>query len=290
MTLYRVIHTTSYSYDASVTGSYGLLHLKPRELPWQRCISHELTITPDAADLYEHEDSYGNSSSYLHITAPHRLLEITATSVVEISEPVLDEAALALSWEQARPADSADPEAWQAIEFTHDSPMIDIVDGVQDYAEVSFTPGRGIGEAVIDLMHRVYADFDYQSGSTTIGTRVADLLKVRRGVCQDFAHFMVAGLRSLGLAGQYVSGYLATTPPPGQERLVGADASHAWVGCWVPGFGWLYLDPTNDRLIDESHTTLAFGRDYADVPPVKGVIYTEATSSTLDVSVDVEPI
>jgi transglutaminase-like putative cysteine protease len=143
---------------------------------------------------------------------------------------------------------------------------------------------------VTELMHRVYADFTYKSGSTTVSTRVAELLEKRTGVCQDFTHFMVSGLRSLGLAGRYVSGYLATRPPPGKPRLVGADASHAWVGCWIPGNGWMYLDPTNNRLIDASHATVAWGRDYADVTPVKGVIFTEAKKSKMKVSVDMAPL
>ena len=138
-------------------------------------------------------------------------------------------------------------------------------------------------------MHRVYADFTYKFGSTSVSTKVSDLLRNRTGVCQDFSHFMVSGLRSLGLAGRYVSGYLATRPPPGKPRPIGADASHAWVACWVPGSGWLNLDPTNNRVIDESHATVAWGRDYGDVPPVKGVIFTEAKTSKMKVSVDMAP-
>jgi transglutaminase-like putative cysteine protease len=135
-------------------------------------------------------------------------------------------------------------------------------------------------------MHRVHSDFTYRSGSTTISTRVRDLLERKMGVCQDYAHFTVACLRSLGLAGRYVSGYLATVPPPGKERVVGADASHAWIGVWIPGAGWLYLDPTNNRVTDVSHATVAFGRDYSDVPPVKGVIFTESKKSKMKVGVD----
>ena len=138
----------------------------------------------------------------------------------------------------------------------------------------------------MELMHRIYGDFRYKSGSTSLTTKVSDLLEKRTGVCQDFAHVMVASLRSLGLAGRYVSGYLASRPAPGKPRHVEDAASHAWVGCWIPDAGWLYLDPTNDRLIDDSHATVAWGRDYGDVPPVKGVIFTEAKKSTMDVSVD----
>jgi transglutaminase-like putative cysteine protease len=290
MTTYRIQHSTTYDYDAEVTGSYGQFHLRPRDLPWQRCLAHEIKIEPEPTDLFRHTDLYGNTKSYFHVVRPHTRLEVTAISVVEIERPAFDEAALAIEWEQARPLERPDlPDAWQASDYVFSSPMVDIPAGVREYAQASFTPGRPIGEAATELMRRIHADFTYKSGSTTVSTRVAELLLRRTGVCQDFTHVMVSGLRSLGLAGRYVSGYLATRPPPGKERLVGADASHAWVGCWVPGAGWLYLDPTNDRITDASHATVAWGRDYADVTPVKGVIFTEAKSSKMEVSVDMAP-
>ncbi|BAK36928.1 hypothetical protein MLP_39140 [Microlunatus phosphovorus NM-1] len=292
---YRVQHTTTYTYDDEVTDSYGVFHLRPRNLDWQRCGDHEVSIDPAPADLFGHVDLYGNQKSYFHVVEPHTELVVTATSMVEIDSPVYVEEALALPWEECRPlvpgtAAAADSEAWQATDFVFASTMVDIPPGVRDYAERSFAPGRPVGESVTELMHRVFDDFTYKSGSTTVSTRVAELLERRTGVCQDFAHVMVSGLRSLGLAGRYVSGYLATRPPPGKPRLVGADASHAWVGCWIPGNGWMYLDPTNNRLIDASHATVAWGRDYADVTPVKGVIFTEAKSSTMKVSVDMAPL
>ena len=292
---YRIQHTTTYTYDDEVTDSYGEFHLRPRELDWQRCESHEASVDPVPADLSRHGDLYGNQKSYFHVVEPHTELVVTATSVVEIEAPVYVEEALARPWEECRPLVSgtvaaADPEAWQATDFVFASTMVDIPPGARDYAEQSFPPGRPVGEAVTELMHRVFEDFTYKSGSTTVSTRVAELLERRTGVCQDFAHVMVSGLRSLGLAGRYVSGYLATRPPPGKPRLVGADASHAWVGCWIPGNGWMYLDPTNNRLIDASHATVAWGRDYADVTPVKGVIFTEAKSSKMKVSVDMAPL
>jgi len=190
-------------------------------------------------------------------------------------------------WEQTLPASQAeDPEAWEAIDFTFPSPYVEVPTPIQDYARRSFPTGRPVGEAAVELMHRIHSDFTYKSGSTTLSTKVSDLLEKRTGVCQDFAHFMVACLRSLGLPGRYVSGYLATRPAPGKPRQAQDAASHAWVGCWIPGAGWLYLDPTNDRVIDEAHTTVAWGRDYGDVPPVKGVIFTEAKKSKMEVSVD----
>ena len=292
---YRVRHTTTYTYDDEVTDSYGVFHLRPRDLDWQRCETHEVSIDPAPSDLSGHVDLYGNQKSYFHVVAPHTELVVTATSLIEVEAPVYTEDALERPWEECRPlvpgtVAAADPEAWRATDFVFASTMVDIPPGVQDYARRSFTPGRPVGEAVTELMHRVFDDFTYKSGSTTVSTRVAELLENRTGVCQDFAHVMVAGLRSLGLGGRYVSGYLATRPPPGKPRLVGADASHAWVGCWIPGNGWMYLDPTNNRLIDASHATVAWGRDYADVTPVKGVIFTEAKSSTMKVSVDMAPL
>ena len=290
MTSYRIVHRTTYTYDSEVTGSYGQFHLRPRDLPWQTCLAHEIDIDPQPADMFRHTDLYGNTKAYFHVIKPHTELNVTAVSVVEVGKAQLDPAGLAQPWEQTRPAVRPDdPEAWEATDFTFPSPYVEIPPGIEEYVRSSFTPARPISEAAVDLMHRVHADFTYKSGSTTVSTRVGDLLQNRTGVCQDFSHFMVSGLRSLGLGARYVSGYLATRPAPGRPRLVGADASHAWVGCWVPGTGWLHLDPTNNRLIDESHATVAWGRDYGDVPPVKGVIFTEAKTSKMNVSVDMAP-
>ena len=287
MTSYRIEHQTTYTYDSDVTGSYGQFHLRPRDLDWQHCVAHEVNVDPEPTDLFRHFDLYGNTKSYFHVVRPHTTLKITAISVVEVARQDLDPDALAVPWELARPAHRSDqPDAWEATDFTFKSPYVEIPPGILEYATRSFPPGRPIGEAATDLMRRVHDDFTYKSGATTTSTKVSELLTDMRGVCQDFSHFMVSGLRSLGLAGRYVSGYLATRPPPGKPRLVGADASHAWVGCWIPGAGWLYLDPTNNRLADESHATVAWGRDYGDVPPVKGVIFSEAKKSQLKVSVD----
>jgi transglutaminase-like putative cysteine protease len=290
MTTYRVVHTTTYAYDADVTGSYGQFYLRPRDVAWQTCLAHEVQIDPEPADLFRHVDVYGNTKSYFHVVKPHTELRVSAISMIEISGPELDQQALTLPWEQARPLDRPEvPDAWEAADFVFGSPYVEIPPAIQAYARESFTPGRPIGEAATDLMHRVHTDFTYKSGSTTLSTKVSELLEQRTGVCQDYAHFMVSGLRSLGLAGRYVSGYLATRPPPGRPRPIGADASHAWVGCWVPGEGWLHLDPTNNRLCDESHATVAWGRDYGDVAPVRGVIFTEAKKSNMEVSVDMAP-
>lgn len=290
MTRYRIEHSTTYTYDADVTGSYGTFHLRPRDLEWQSCLSHEVVISPQPGDLYRHLDLYGNTKTYFHVREPHTELTVTSVNTVEVRRREHDPEHLAVPWEQARPRARPDqPDAWRATDFTFASPMVDVPPEAREYALGSFTPGRPVGEAVVDLMHRVFHDFTFKAGSTSVSTRVGELLERRTGVCQDFTHVMVASLRSLGLAGRYVSGYLATRPPPGKPRVFGADASHAWVGCWIPQAGWLYLDPTNDRLADESHATVAWGRDYADVTPVKGVIFTESKSSRMKVSVDMAP-
>ncbi|HEY5822126.1 MAG TPA: transglutaminase family protein [Propionibacteriaceae bacterium] len=290
MTHYRIEHRTTYDYDDDVTGSFGQFHLRPRDLEWQTCLSHEIVIDPGPANLYQHADLYGNTKSYFHVVEPHTQLVVTAISTVDVRKQVFTEAELGVPWEQARPQERTDvADAWEAVDFTFASPYVDIPPEIREYAATSFPAGRPIGEAAVELMHRVHDDFRYKSGSTVIGEKVIDLLSNMTGVCQDFSHFMVSGLRSLGLGGRYVSGYLATRPPPGRPRLVGADASHAWVGCWIPGAGWLYLDPTNKRVIDESHATVAWGRDYGDVPPVRGVIFTEAKKSKMKVSVDMAP-
>jgi transglutaminase-like putative cysteine protease len=289
---YRVTHRTDYTYDAAVESSYGLAHLSPRELPWQRTRDHRLSIDPVPGDSGRRTDGFGNAATYFHVTDPHDRLTIDASTEVEVTRSVYAEAALAEPWEHARPLLHSDAAgAWAATEFAIASPKVLQVPDATDYAAASLLPGRPIGEAVTDLMHRIKTDFRYDSTATTVTSTVPDVLAARAGVCQDFAHLALACLRGHGVAARYVSGYLATQPPPGKERIVGADASHAWVAVWLPGSGqWLAFDPTNDQWVADRHVTVAWGRDYGDVPPVKGVIFTEAKRSTLHVSVDVAPL
>lgn len=290
---YRISHRTTYSYDQSVDSSFGLAHLRPRALPWQQVSARGVSIDPLPGDLSEDVDCYGNVVSYFHVTEPHTLLTIDAASEVTVVPTEYDPVALAQPWERARPIvePTASPAAWAATEFAIESPKARHLDPAREYAAVSLTPGRPIGEAVTDLMHRIKADFHYDKTATTVTSTVADVLEKRAGVCQDFAHLALACLRSHGVAARYVSGYLATRPPAGMPRLVGADASHAWVAAWLPASDqWLAFDPTNDQWVSDRHVTVAWGRDYGDVPPVKGVIFTEAKTSTLRVAVDVAPL
>ncbi len=288
---YRVSHRTTYSYDEDVSDSLGIAYLVPRELPWQHVAAHELALEPETDDATTDLDYYGNTATYFQVTSPHRVLDIVATSTVEVEAPTYDQAVLEAPWESARPMQCGDvPDAWRAQDFALSSSLVDGTAAARDYAAESLTPGRPIGEAVTELMHRIHTDFRYDKAATTVSSTVDDIFDKRAGVCQDFAHLTLACLRTHGLAGRYVSGYLATTPPPGKERMVGADATHAWAAVWIPDGGWLAVDPTNDQWVDDRYVTVAWGRDYADVPPVKGVIFTEAKKSTLTVEVDVAPV
>lgn len=288
---YRVWHRTTYTYDDDVSNSYGIAYVVPRQLPSQHVATVDVQIEPEPGDSTHDLDYYGNSTTFFQVTEPHRKLVVDATSEVDVEVPTHDPAALAVPWEQARPGERADvPDAWRAVDFSLPSKLVDQTAEAHAYAARSLTPGRPLGEAVTELMHRIHADFEYKKGATTVTTRIDDVFAKRAGVCQDFAHLTLSCLRSHGLAVRYVSGYLATTPPPGKERIVGADASHAWAAVWLPDGTWLALDPTNDQWANDRYVTVAWGRDYQDVPPVKGIIYTDAKKSTLEVQVDVAPI
>lgn len=292
MMRYRVWHRTAYTYAKPVQDSVGQFHLIPRELPWQQVASSEVTCDPVPGDLAADTDYFGNSSTYFHLTEPHSALTIESASEVVVDIPVYDADALAQPWELARPLSHPEVDgAWRATEFAIESPRARHVADATAYAAASLTAGRPIGEAVTDLMQRIFHDFDYDSTATTVTSTVADAMRARAGVCQDFAHVALACLRAHGVAARYVSGYLATQPPPGKERVFGADASHAWVAVWLPGTDqWLAIDPTNNQWAGDRYVTVAWGRDYGDVSPVKGIIYTKAKTSTLRVSVDVAPL
>jgi transglutaminase-like putative cysteine protease len=286
---YQVTHRTVYSYSDVVTSSYGRGFLIPRDSARQRCLSYELILEPEPADSSTSRDVYGNISSYFHVTERHHALKITSSSVVEVDPPppeLYGGGSARAPWEIARPVgvDGA-----LATEFTLDLQTPEITDELRAYAAPSFAPGRPLIEVLRDLTSRIYQDFTYRSGSTTVSTQVSAVLAAREGVCQDFARLAIACLRANGLAASYVSGYLATDPPPGKERMVGIDATHAWASVWTPQNQWLGLDPTNNQMVDERYIIVGFGRDYADVPPLRGIIYTDSESSVIDVAVDVAP-
>ena len=288
---YRITHRTEYRYSHVVTSSYGRGFLTPRDLARQRCLFHELRISPPPADSSTSRDTYGNISSYFHVTEPHQTLTITSESIVEVYPPSPERwgsGPAQAPWEQARPVGARGA---LATEFALDLDPPEITDGVREYAAPSFAPGRPLIEVLRDLTSRIHTDFTYRAGSTTISTGVDEVLMAREGVCQDFARLAIACLRANGLAASYVSGYLATDPPPGKDRMIGADATHAWAAVWTPQqpgqFEWLGLDPTNNQMVDERYIVVGRGRDYADVPPLRGIIYTNSKKSVIDVAVDV---
>lgn len=287
---YRVVHSTRYEYDDAVTSSYGRCYLSPRDVPGQRVLEHEITIDPEPSDRSEGVDAFGNIDTFFHVTTPHTALEVRGSSLVEVDpldRAITGEGSAVAPWELARPVGAAGALASQ-FRLDLEPPEIDA--SVRDYADAIFTPGKPLVDAIRDLTSGIYQDFQYHSGATSVSTRVGTVMERREGVCQDFARVAIACLRSKGLAARYVSGYLATEPPPGQDRVVGAGATHAWAAVWMPGDIWLPFDPTNNKFVDERHVTVAWGRDYQDVPPLRGVIYTDSRHSTIDVSVDVAPL
>jgi transglutaminase-like putative cysteine protease len=289
---YRVLHRTEYEYESKVSSSYGELYLLPRDVPGQVCRSSRVRIDPAPHDYRERRDFYGNRAAYFAVLEPHTRLTVTAESLVDVNRPGTLPLPLDQAWEAIRDRLRVDPadDAFDARGFVLDSPKVAVSPGVTAYAAESFGPARPLNEALTELTARIHADFAYKPGSTSVRTTLAELLESRKGVCQDFAHLAVGCLRSVGLAARYVSGYLETRPPPGRERLVGADVSHAWASVFVPEAGWVDLDPTNNQFVTDRYVTTACGRDYGDVSPLKGVIYTESKKNKLHVSVDVAPV
>jgi len=264
----RALHTTTYSYSEPVSLCHTEVRLKPRADSGQRLLEHRLIVEPEPSSLTARSDFFGNDVSTLTIDQPHTTLRITAASLVENSgaEPI--HPALTPPWEQVRDAvrECRTGAAFAAFQFTLDSPRIPLIKAFADYALPSFTPSRPILQCAIELCHRIFTDFKYDREATTVTTSIEQAFRTRLGVCQDFAHIMIACMRMLGLPARYVSGYLRTG-----ENTIGANASHAWLAIYCPGFDWLDLDPTNNVMPSTDHITLGWGRDYSDVPPVKGV-------------------
>lgn len=289
--IYDVTHITEYQTDEPVSLCHNVAWVTPRTTLTQTCEKHELVCDPPPSVLTQRWDSFGNSATHFSFNEGYRGLCITAKSLVMVSQsPPLNPAG-SPSWEEVRDRIRAypEPEDFDAVPFLFDSPRIQRAAPLGEYAAKSFSPFRPILEGLLELTSRIHRDFEYDPRATTVTTPVLDVMQHRRGVCQDFAHLEIAMLRSLGLAARYVSGYVRTIPPPGQERLAGADASHAWLSVYCGDLGWVDVDPTNDKLISDEHITLAWGRDYSDVSPIKGV-YVGGRQHTLSVSVDVVPM
>ena len=286
---YRVRHLTTYRYSEPVRLSHHAAHLSPRDVPGQKVEQPTLGICPTPAVLGTVQpDYFGNPTVYFTIQDPHSTLAVEAEFIVETSAtpslPHLDVTAWDKVRSELRRANKG--VVMGAQDFLYASPLVPILPEALHYATPSFPPGRPLSEAVLELTGRIFKDFAFDASATKVGTSVASVFEDRRGVCQDFAHVTLACIRAMGLAGRYVSGYIRTLPPPGKEKLMGADASHAWASVFIPGWGWLDVDPTNNVICGEDHITVAWGRDYDDVSPIRGVVL-GGGNHHIDVSVDV---
>jgi transglutaminase-like putative cysteine protease len=290
MATYRVVHRTAYEYGAPMTDGYTIACLVPRPTDWQVVRESTVALDPPASEEDSYLDAFGNLVHQFGLHEPHETMAVEAVSVVELSERPMP--ADATPWERvvAQLDAMTGRGAIEVGSFRSSSTFVDVpglAGDLQTIAHDAFTPGRPIIEAAAALCTHIYETYDFDPHFSNLSTPLADVLAARRGVCQDFAHLAIGGLRSLGLAARYVSGYIETSVPEGQERLVGADASHAWCSVWTPRAGWVDFDPTNGHLPVNEHITVAWGRDYADVTPVRGVMIGPATSQRLDVAVDV---
>jgi len=280
---YDVTHTTEYDYGESVSVAHHVARLQPRALPLQQCLEYKLTITPSPAATSAYEDYFGNPVTFFGVQGAHTNLVIKAHSTVAVTGPALPAPQETAPWETTVERGSL---PFEAIEFVFDSPESRSLFGVETFARTSFPAGRPILAGVIDLTARIHREFTFDPKATTVATPLAEVFASRRGVCQDFARLEIACLRSLGIPARYVSGYLETDPPANTPRLIGADASHAWLAFHCPGVGWIPVDPTNNVLPSDRHITLAWGRDFSDVSPIRGVIL-GGGAHTLRVHVDV---
>ncbi len=288
---YKVRHQTVYTYAEPVQLSHNLAHLMPSSNERQSLSSFALTIEPRPAVLTERIDCWGNTTHFAMIQERHREFVVVAESEVDVPPFAMPDPASTPSWESVAQAMRPRPAGAtaRASEHVHASPYVPLLERAREYAAPSFAPGVPVLAGALDLMHRVHRDFRYDPSATSVSTPLPEVFARKRGVCQDFSHATISCLRSLGLPARYVSGYLETRPPPGKTRLVGADASHAWVQVWCPGTGWIDLDPTNDLAPADRHVTVATGRDFGDVTPLKGLIL-GGGGHVVRVSVDVEPI
>ncbi|MGE8500469.1 MAG: transglutaminase family protein [Pseudomonas sp.] len=291
---YQILHDTHYRYSAPVSLARQLAHLWPRACAWQVCHAQALEVTPQPCQRRDSLDVFGNPLTALAFERPHDALTVSARLRLEVLARPGHDLAGSPPWEQTRDAlvysgQALTAEQLEAARYRFESPYVRLKQAFAEYGADCFTPGRPLLLAVAALMRKIFEEFTFDAVATQVATPLLKVLETRRGVCQDFAHLMLACLRSRGLAARYVSGYLLTQPPPGQPRLIGADASHAWLSVYCPRQGWVDFDPTNNMLPALEHITLAWGRDFADVSPLRGVIL-GGGSHDPDVQVTVLPV
>ncbi len=285
---YHIRHRTAYSYTGRIDLYHSLAHLRPREDEGQETLAHRIEVTPEPTVRSQRLDSFGNTVDYFSIEQSHDFLEVVATTTVLRSDTPAVLPSAGVAWDQFHvPANEKDASGVRLAHYLLPTPAFPGFAAVRDFLAPSLVPGRDVMEFVSELMGRIYHEFRYAPGATDTGTPLETVMQQREGVCQDFAHVMIAALRSVGVPARYVSGYLETLPPSGQPKLQGADASHAWVEAWTPATGWVGFDPTNNLLPTGRHVKIAHGRDYFDIQPLKGIFLGTGTQMLM-VQVDVE--
>ncbi|MEM9399601.1 MAG: transglutaminase family protein [Verrucomicrobiota bacterium] len=295
MARYQIHHKTIYSYAYPVAVSHHSAHLKPMDSSVQSCLQYHLKISPEPSDLNDRKDYFDNTVSFFSVQEGHNELVVDANSEVSVQHTQLPLPNIIPDCQQVvndvtnRINDEWQPETINALQFIHASPKISISDKVKEFAKPLIAPDQNYLEVAQKLADHIHQEFSFDSTATDVTTPVDEVLEKKAGVCQDFAHLMIAALRSVKLPVRYVSGYILTDPPPGQERLLGADASHAWVSIYVPAFGWIDVDPTNNQLCDDRYVTVAVGRDYSDVSMLKGAV-TGGGDHSIGIQVTVTPL
>ncbi|WP_282075839.1 transglutaminase family protein [Maribacter aquivivus] len=294
--IFNVTHITKYDYNAPVSYCHNIATLRPRESKGQELLEYSIDISPEPAEISERVDFFGNYITRFSIQTEHKTLKVTTRSKIkreyaQFQESFKSDACKSITMNDALAAlNGMHPEILEAKQYILESIFIRRTDkAIRDYAEVSFKGERSVFEAAYELMQRIYTDFDFDSEFSTISTPIEEVMKEKKGVCQDFAQIAIACIRSVGLPARYISGYIETLPAPGKKKLVGADASHAWFAIFIPGFGWVDFDPTNNQIPKDQHIVVGWGRDYYDVPPLKGVVYGSGQSK-LHVSVDIAAV
>ncbi|HWZ55855.1 MAG TPA: transglutaminase family protein [Verrucomicrobiae bacterium] len=288
---YRVTHSTRYGYGEAIPLSHNVVRMKPREHETQTCLQYQLLVLPAPTVRNEGFDYFGNHVTWFSLQEPHTVLRIAAHSEVQVLPAGPYDLERGITWEDALQVLglSPDREALAAREYVFESPHVPWSAELANFARPSFPARRPYLACLMDLTQRIHTGFNFLAGSTAIDTSVEEVFHSHQGVCQDFAHLQICCLRSLGFSARYVSGYLVTAPPPGKEKLAGADVSHAWISAYVPGVGWVDFDPTNGMMPSDAHITLAWGRDYDDVGPSRGILL-GGRRHWMDVSVDVAPV
>jgi transglutaminase-like putative cysteine protease len=288
---YKVTHITDYIYEFPATLCHNLMFQIPPELSFQKVVEYSCEINPRPSSKLERVDFFGNKYLYFSVERPHKNLTVQSKSVVKLLTPewISIEPDSTMVWEKVVDLLHSNKTSTDIRQYYLESNHVQYVDGIKEYTLKSFTPGRPIMEAMLDLNTRIFEDFAFTPGFTDISTPLEQVFKHKKGVCQDFAHFSLACLRAIGLSARYVSGYLETLPPPGKPKLVGADASHAWIAVYIPGHDWVEFDATNNLLVNDKHVRVAVGRDFADVTPLKGIVYS-GSEQEMKVSVDVRSL